>query len=439
MTAIAATDAKTGLAFGRVYPWLVVAFLIVLYTSSYIDRQILGLLVKPIRADLNINDTQYGLLAGFAFTLTYTFSAVLLGWLVDNGSRRALIAVGCAVWSVMSAACGMATNFAGLFAARLGVGVGEAPFSPAAYSLITDLFPKERLGRAISLYSLGIPTGSSIALIGGGALIDYFSETSITLPFFGTPKPWQMVFLAIGIPGLLLAILTPLIIREPARQMRADQTIDRPNLAAVFRFMGQHKLFYGGFFTAAGVGSIAFYGFAAWMPTYLMRVHDYSAREAGALLGGSVFWLGIPGMLAAGWIADMLVKRGYADGALRVAAVYVAGAFVCGAMGPIVPVESVSIALIVLMGFFQFTWAGVMTAALQVMTPNRMRGQMSALYLFVSSMLGLGAGPTAMGAATDFVFGRDAAVGQSMALVGTIALFIAFAGIMAARRGFKAD
>ena len=420
-------------AITRAYPWLALIFLIVLYTSNYIDRQILALMVKPIREDLQINDTQYSLLSGFAFAVFYTFAAIPLGYLVDNASRRWLITSAVGFWSLATALCGATSSFAGLFLARVGVGIGQAPFTPAVYSLLSEYFAKEKLGRALSFYHLGIPIGSGFALVVGGSLIDLFTDVSVTLPFVGVLKPWQMVFIAIGLPGLLLALATPFVLKEPQRQKAADGKVERPGLPTVFKYIWQHIGFYGGFFTAVALGSMAFYGFAAWMPSYLQRVFGYSAGDAGLLLGASTALLGIPGGLLAGWNADRLIARGRADGHILMAASYVVGAFVCGALGAIMPIQSLSIILVAGLGFFSFTWAGVMTAALQIMTPNRMRGQISAIYLFVSGFAGMGLGPTAVGVVTDFVFGRGEDVGKSMAVVGTICLGLTLVALAVTR------
>ena len=421
---------------GKYYPWVVVALLIALYTSSFIDRSIFGLLVKPIRADLNINDTQYSLLAGFAFAVMYTFAAIPLGWIVDNGSRRMLIAVGCAVWSLMTALCGMANSFGTLFAARVGVGIGEAALSPAAYSLLSDLFPREKLARALSFYSLGIPVGSGLALIIGGSVVDYFAGLTIDLPVIGTPQPWQVVFLVIGLPGLLLALMTPLIIREPERQGTKDAAgnLERPGLLAVLRFIIQKRGIYLTVIGAVTFNALGCYGALAWTPTYLQRVYEFSARDAGIFLGTSTLVLGIPGTLLSGWMADRLIMRGRNDGHLLVCIFYLAGFLICGCIAPIIPDRGVSLFILAGAGFFVFTWTGVSTALLQIVTPVRMRGQMSALYLFSVSLVGIGLGPTAMGAATDYIFESDLAVGKSIALVGILSVSVAIGLMFYARK-----
>lgn len=198
--------------------WIVVGLLMVAYTSSFIDRQIMSLLVEPIRADLGITDTQFSLLAGLAFSIFYSVMGLPLGWLADRMSRRMIILVGMIAWSIMTALCGLATSFLALFIARVGVGIGEAALSPAAYSLISDYFPPERRARAISAYAMGPYLGSGLALIIGGQVIEAASRMGpFTIEGLGTFAPWQAVFFAVGLPGVIIALLF-LLIREPERR-----------------------------------------------------------------------------------------------------------------------------------------------------------------------------------------------------------------------------
>lgn len=425
-------------ALRKYYPWLVVAYLIVLYTSSFIDRTILGLLVEPIRADLDITDTEFGLIAGFSFALLYTLAGIPMGWVVDHGSRRMLIAGGCAVWSLMTALCGLANSFWQLFAARVGVGVGEATLSPASYSLLSDLFARDKLARALSFYSLGIPLGSGLALLIGGSVVAVVADLQVDMPFVGGLRPWQIVFLLIGIPGLLLAALTPVIIKEPSRHNIAAEGVgvnEKPTIPATISYLWQRRGTYLTIFLGVSAGAAFSYAASTWMPATLIRVHQFSAAEAGIFLGSAMLALGIPGCIFAGWLADHLVARGRADGHLVVGKVYVTGMFVCGALGPLMPWPAVSLTLIAGLGFFSFTWTGVPTALLQIITPNRMRGQTSGIYLFVVNSVGLGLGPTAVGFFTDFTFGDETAVGKSLALVGLIALGLSYISLhFAARR-----
>ena len=200
------------------YAWYTVAVLTVCYTLSFIDRQILSLLVGPIKAEFAVSDTQVGLLGGLAFSLFYTIVSLPAGRLVDRLNRRNIIAAGVFFWSLMTAACSVAMGYPGLFLARMGVGVGEATLAPAAVSMISDTFPNEKLGAAMSLYGVGIYLGSGLALLVGGLVVQLVTQTAtLTLPFFGEVASWRATFLVTGIPGLLVALWV-LTLREPTRR-----------------------------------------------------------------------------------------------------------------------------------------------------------------------------------------------------------------------------
>jgi MFS family permease len=383
----------------------------------------LSLLVKPIRADFDISDTEYSLLTGFAFVLMYSLAGIPLGWLVDHWSRRSMIAIGAALWSIMTAACGLANSFWRLFAARVGVGIGEATLSPGSYSLIADYFPAHKLSRALSVYALGIPIGSGLALVIGGSIIKAAEAAGpLDLPLAGTIKPWQLVFMAIGLPGLILAALTLLIVGEPARRESAPSAggEPRPSLTAVLAYVWQNRrLYFPGFFGMA-LATTSAYGANAWYPTYLQRIRGFTIADSGLLLGAATLVFGIAGFVAAGWLADRMVMRGKLDGNFVVGMLYAGGLLVCGVIAPLAGNEFVSLGFMVAVSFFANTWSGVNAAALQVVTPNRMRGQVSAIYLTVTSFMGLGLGPTAVAFSTDHLFGRDEAVGSSLALVALV-------------------
>jgi MFS family permease len=412
-------------ASSTAYSWFVVLFLMVLLTSSFIDRTILSLLVKPIRQDLHLTDTEYSYLAGLSFVILYTTTGIPLGWLADRWSRRWLIAGGVALWSVMTASCGLAGSFWRLFASRVGVGIGEATLSPCSYALIAELFPPERRARPLSVFTLGIPIGSGLALMIGGAVIEAISQVGpIDLPLVGVTRPWQTVFLIVGLPGLILALLTLLIVREtPGRLLKTAE--EQPSFGAVLAYMGRHIRIYANLALSLGCFAIYGYGGTAWLAAYLQRVHGFSASEAGMFLGSSVLVLGVLGSVACGWFADRMVQRGRRDALSATGIPYAIGMVATASLGTVMPMEWLSLTLIALQGFFSLTWAGVNIATLQTVTPPRMRGQVSATYLFFTNMIGLGIGPTAIAACTDHLFHRDSAVGWSIALVGTVAMVVA--------------
>jgi MFS family permease len=418
----AAADVQAGArAPSLFYPWLVVAFLMLVYTSSFIDRTILSLLVQPIRADLHLSDSEYSYLGGLAFVVLYSLSSVPLGSLVDRSSRRAIIAVGVATWSIMTAGCGIATSFWRLFAFRVGVGIGEATLSPATYSLVGDLFPREKLGRALSLFGLGSQIGAGLALLVGGSVIAAMVAVGpIDLPVLGTTKPWQVVFLAIGLPGLILAALTMVIVREPRRARAPGLQEDRAGWGPTLAYMWTNWRIYTALFI--GMGFIAMFGYGSnfWYPAFLQRIHGFSIPEAGRFWGLSQLILGILGALTAGTMADRLISRGRLDGHFRVCILFGIGNAICGVGTGLAPWPWLSLAFVAATGFVSNTIIGAIAAGIQMVTPARMRGKVSALYIMSAAFIGLAFGPSAIANATDHIFGYDNAIGYSIALVAAV-------------------
>ena len=237
---------------------------------SFVDRQVITLLVQPIRQDLGINDTQISLLMGFAFAIFYVLMGVPIARLSDRYNRRNIIAAGIFLWSLATAACGLAKNFTHLFLARIGVGVGEATLTPAAYSMIADYFPKEKLGRALGVYSTGVYLGAGVATVAGGAAVKLISQANpVELPLLGTVAPWQMTFMVVGLPGLLLVLVMMLSIREPARKdvnERIDSAAGAVPIREVLAFIWKNRGTFGSIFIGYAFGGMAFYRFLFWMP-----------------------------------------------------------------------------------------------------------------------------------------------------------------------------
>jgi len=403
------------------YSWIVVGFLMVLYTSSFIDRQILALLVKPIRADFHIDDFEYGLLTGLAFVGIYSLAGLPIGVLVDRWSRKGVVLVGVTAWSLMTAACGLTNSFGSLFATRIGVGIGEATLSPASYSLISDLFPKDKLSRALSLYGLGIPIGSGLALMIGGQVVGAIQAIgSIDLPLVGLTRPWQAVFMAIGLPGLVLALLAIFVIKEPKRHKSRAEADDRPTIGDALLFFGRNIRAYAGLFMGMGLLAMYGYGCNAWYPTLLQRVFGFSIGDAGLFLGISTLIFGTGGGLFAGWLADRMVERGDAYGHYKVSVAYCLGFAVTGAIGSASSSPYICFPLIALSLAFSNTIIGVVAAALQILTPPRMRGLISSLFLAMAAFIGFAFGPSAIGYITTHIFQDDQMVGYSLAIVAAI-------------------
>jgi MFS family permease len=406
------------------YAWYVVGILTIAYTVSFIDRQIVALLVEPIRRDLQISDIQISLLQGFAFAIFYTVMGLPIARFADRHSRRAIIASGILFWSVMTAACGLAHNFWQLFGARVGVGVGEAALSPPAYSIIADYFPPDRLSRAISFYSMGIYIGAGLAFVIGGAVIHLVENSSvITLPLLGQVYPWQVTFLTVASPGLLVVALMATV-KEPIRRGLLPKRTSKPSanapptVAQVVTFVGQNRYILSSHYLGHAFLALIGYANFAWIPTFMIRNHGWSAPQVGFVFGLLVLIFGTSGVVTGGWWADKLRARGRTDANMRVsmyAAIIMLPTLVAA---PLVTSPVLAMALIAPGIFLLSVPFGIAPAALQVITPNQMRAQISALYLFVANIIGLGLGPTVVALITDYGFGDDLAVRYSLAITG---------------------
>ena len=425
------------------YAWYVVGVLMVVYVFSFIDRQILSLLVAPIRRDLDISDTQMSLLMGFSFALFYTFFGLPLGRLADSRSRRGLIAAGLFIWSLMTAGCGVARAYWHFLLLRLGVGVGEAALSPAAYSLITDYFPPKRLATALSVYATGIYIGSGLAFLLGGVVVGLVSvQETWTLPVVGDIRPWQVVFFAVGLPGILLTLLM-MTVREPIRRGLRKVAGNAARVPVPVREVAAHVRRNGRTFLCHNLGysflAFAGYGGAAWIPTFLQRTHGMSARDAGIWFGTIVMIGGTLGIVCGGRIADWLLARGQRDAMMRIG-IYTTLAWAPFGIGYLlVPSAAWSLVLLAPAVFAGAMTGGAAPAAIQQITPNEMRAQASAFYLFVVNLIGLGLGPTAVAMVTDYVFRDDGALRWSLLLVGIVTHVGTVAALALGLKPFRAS
>jgi len=417
--------------------WYSVAVLMLMYIFSFIDRTTISLLVEPMKRDLQISDTQIGMLQGLAFALLYTFLGLPIARLSDRHSRRAIIAGGVFIWSIMATLCGLARSALQLFIARVGVGVGEAALSPAAYSIITDSFPRSKLGGAFGVYNVGITIGAGTALLLGGIVVGAVSGAgaSYTLPLFGPVHAWQMVFIVTGAPGVLLPLLL-LSFREPKRRgLMLTQSNNahaaapgKPPLREVLAYAWLNRKFYGMHFVAMGLLALAGYATASWLPTALVRAYGVSAGQAGKVIGVSTILMNSSGMLLAGVLCDRLTHRGWKDAPIVVASISACGIAVLSSFPPIMPtVPLVWVALFVA-GITFNAYNGVGPMAVNQVTPNQYRAQISAVYLFVVNALGLGVGPTLVPFVNEHLFHDPVKIRYSMVMVvfcsAGIALFL---------------
>ena len=397
--------------------WCTVGILLVAYVLSFVDRQILNLLVGPIRADLGINDTQMSLLMGLSFAIFYTIAGIPLGRIADSKSRRGLIAWGVAFWSLMTAACGLAQQYWHFILCRIGVGAGEAALSPAAYSLIADSFPADRRATAISVYAMGIYLGAGIAFLLGGIVVTWANaQGAMELPVFGVVRPWQLIFLVLGAVGLMFCLVL-LAIKEPTRKgVGAGVAVPLKEVGAYLLTIRKAVLCHNFGFACL---SFASYGASAWIPTFFIRTHGLTPGEVGIYYGSLVMVAGSTGIVFGGRLADYLARRGYRDANMRVGLLAAVLTLACNV---VFLVDNMPL-LWAIMFFNVFTVAmpfGVAPAAIQEIMPNAMRGQASAIYLFTITLIGLGIGPTAVALVTDYVFMDDMAIRYSIFIVASV-------------------
>jgi MFS family permease len=412
------------------YAWYVVFVLMACYTLSFIDRQILSLLVAPIKHDLGISDTKIGLLQGMAFALFYTLLGFPLGWIADRYSRRNLIAAGVFFWSLMTAVCSLAKNFSSLFLARMGVGVGEATLGPSAFSLISDYFPKERLGGALSVYAMGIFIGSGLALIVGGTVVGAVQELpAVNLPLIGEMASWRLTFLIVGIPGLLIGLLA-YTVREPLRRnllRNVEGEAARLKLREVVHQLAIRWNSVVGVSLALSAQAMCNYSVQAWAPAFFQRVHGWSPRRTGLILGIMILTVGIIGMYCGGRLCDRWMDRRIKEATLKVGFISTICAGLFFGLSMSMPSLTWLLIFMVPAQFFLAMPVGSSYAALQLIFPNQMRGQVSALLIFTINIGGLMLGPFLPGFFNDYIFKDEKMVGYSLTLTVVIASLLSAA------------
>ncbi|MBY8825401.1 MFS transporter [Sphingomonas colocasiae] len=432
-------ETSTGVQRAENYPrasqgWFAVGVLSALYACSFIDRQIIALMVVPIQRDLALSDTQMSLLLGPAFAIFFALMGLPMGALVDRVSRKGVIATGVAAWSLFTAGCGLSSSYAQLFLMRMGVGVGEATLGPGAYSMITDYFRASHLSRAMSVFGLGVVFGSGLASIIGGYVIEAsMSVGAVAVPLLGVLRPWQVVFVSVGLPGLLLAALM-MAVREPPRRA----PVAAVEAGGLWRQLSRRRHAYLALMGGFGLFSLFGYGAGAWLPTYLMRSHGFPVHQVGLLIGLGTIILGASGTLFWGAFNDRLVSRGRRDAPFVLGPVIGLGLGVAGVTMGLASSHALVIAGVLLFALFGAVWSGITAASLQLMTPGRLRGRVSAVYLIVNNAVGLGVGPLLIALVTDRLFGDPLAVGKSIALVGGVVLSIAILLLMSGRKAYLA-
>jgi len=420
------------------YAWYVVGLLTLANISSFLDRQILALLVVPIKRDMHLSDTRVSLLMGLSFALFYTIFGIIISRLADKTNRRNIIMTGVALWSVMTSLCAGVKNFSQFFLARMGVGVGEATLSPSAYSIITDYFPKRKLAVALSVFSMGIFLGSGLALaIGAGLVAHLPKEGTINVPMLGNIYHWQKLFLLIGLPGFIISLLV-WSIKEPARKdvLHVEGQRRRLSLNESFRIVFKHPKTFLCICLGTAFTAFVSYGSTAWMPTYFFRTFGWTVPRAGlayglVLLGGSV-----SGILWGGWYADRLKHKGISNARMRIGVI--AGTMITlSCFIPLITNPAIVMALFLVPSFFIASPMGASTSAIQELMPNQVRALASAIFLFLINMIGLGLGPYIVAFFTDTIFKDEKAIRFSLVALLAIGGALSFLFYSIGSKGYQ--
>jgi MFS family permease len=386
------------------------AMLLIVYTFNFLDRQVLGILAPPIKAEIGLSDTQLGMLGGLAFAILYSTLALPFAWVADRTRRSWVITASLAVWSGFTALCGFATSFGQLFLCRVAVGVGEAGGVAPSYALISDIYPPHQRARALSVYSLGIPLGAALGALFGG----YIAAT----------VNWRSAFLAVGLAGLVFAPFFALLVREPARTGPAAG----PGMGLdLFRMLAAKPSFWLLAFGAASASMLG-YGMAFWLPSLMRRSFGMDMIGVSHFYGLLLLGGGIPGVLLGGWLGDRAGRRGKA-GYARVPGFAFLAAAPLFALGLLSRSSGMALLLFLLPQALAYMWLGPVLGAVQHLVPAARRATASASFLLINNLIGLGLGSLTIGAMSDALTPRFGTEALKVALLGSL-LFYVLAGLL---------
>ncbi|HEX7761319.1 MAG TPA: MFS transporter [Caulobacteraceae bacterium] len=409
--------------------WYAVFVISLSLLVNFLDRGILALLVPYIKSDLRLSDFQISLVMGFAFVMFYMIAGLPIARYADRGHRRNLISFGLLLWSLATAMCAWSRSFVSLFAFRMGVGVGEACTGPASFSLLGDLFPPEKMPRVLAIMNFGFIAGTGLALVIGGTIVQSLATAgAIVFPVFGPLRIWQAAFLLVGLPGLVVSLMM-LSVPEPARR----ETGPQPSIAQVLAFLVANRWVYGPLIATIAINTIVAVGSSSWGPAFYMRTFGWTIGRVGLTLG--LVWLVVApfGAMIGGSLAEALARRGRHDANLLVVVLSMLVSTPFAVLAPLMPTASLAIVMQAVAVFGAALLFGPQNAAIQVVTPNRMKGQVTAVVLFGFNIIGFGLGPTVTALFTDYLFRDERQVGHALAtchaLLGPLAFVIMLIGM----------
>lgn len=417
---------------------LFVITVVVMFTV--LDRQVLALMIEPVKADFGISDTQAALLLGAAFSLTYGIAGLPIAWLADRSSRRNIIAASIAFWSTATMACGLAQNYAQLLVTRMLIGVGESGYGPASWSLVSDSFPRERVAFAVGVMNIGAQVGTGLALFAGGAALALVAHLpAVALPFGGTMRSWQWAFVIVGLPGLLwtLAVLT---LKEPPRQQIGLANRAAP-LGDVARWVSQDARAY---LAAIGGNSMKYLltlGPSVWLPTMIHRRFDWELSTVGLTVGAITMVVAPIAVTCGGKLAEHWARQGRADANMRIMFLGLLLSVPVAIASPLLPSVWMVLTAFATSLFLSLTGQGPSLASFQLITPNPMRARIGAIAQFCSNVLAYLLGPLIIALFTDYLFDSPDHLHWSMALstavLGPIAILCVWQGLKPYQRAYE--
>ena len=419
---------RPGAATGTGYSLYVLILLTLVYVTNFVDRIVLGILVAPVKSELHLSDSELGLIGGTAFALFYTALGIPIGWWADRVSRVRIMTAAIACWSLFTALTGLARSFLALFVARLGVGVGEAGGVAPAYSLIADYFRPGWRARVLGCFSLGVPIGSALGYFLGGYLATAFT--------------WRTAFMLLGAAGIVLAPLFLMTVREPGRGRFDPAATARkaPPLGEAWRSLTAKPAFWL-LSLGAGCGSLMGYGLLFWLPSFFIRSDGMTVLQASRLLGSLLLLGGVPGTLLGSYLADRLGVRDPRAYALVPALAFLC-TLPCYVLGTALPMGPAAFVCFLVPAALQLVWLGPVIAAIQQLVVPTMRSLASAIFLFITNLLGLGLGALILGVASDQLAARFGSASLRYAILGGTVFYVLAAGFFFAaatrlRRDFE--
>ena len=420
----------------RSYAWYVVALLTLAYALAILDRVSISLLIVPLQQALKINDTQFGLLQGMAFSIVYSLLGLPLGMVSDRVKRVPILIGGLALWSMATIGCSLAASFSQLFVARMLVGVGEAALVPVATSLIADYFAPDMRPKAYGIFVTGSSLGTAAAMGLSGLFLGWADRMITGMPaLFGSMAPWQIVFILCGAPGLVLTLILIATVREPKRRGLIELP-EKLSFRPIFQLFIDRPMAFGGFMLGSVLNLVCVYAIVGWFPALFIRVHGWSAAETGKILGASSFPISIFAAVNSGWVIVWLAKRGHADAPILVARMAALSMILFGTFACLAPNGGLALTGYLLNALFlNWNTAATYTGLAQI-TPNPLRAQMMALQTIASGLVALTAGNFIVGFLSDHVFHYPGGISHALAVVFFGCGLAAFVVLTASRKSF---